>query len=105
MSRATPLPRPRRPDGPRLLPEDSVFVSWFDPTIEHMSPPRHRWTKGAAYSRITVRFARHRGREGGRLTQMAFRGGKAAVSRYLRDRLPVIEAQDREAARRVLDGS
>src|SRR3989475_12592406 len=103
MSRATPLPRPRRPDGPRLLPEDSVFVSWFDPTIEHMSRPRHRWTKGAAYSRITVRFARHRGHEGGRLTQLALRGGKPAVSRDLRVRWPVIGAEEREAALQVLD--
>src|SRR2546427_3579670 len=103
MSRATPLPRRRRPDGPRLLPEDSVFVSWFDPTIEHMSRPRHRWTKGAAYSRITVRFERHRGREGDDLTQLALQGGKPAVSRDLAVRWPVIGAQEREAALQVLD--
>jgi len=68
-----------------------------------MSRPRHRWTKGAAYSRITVRFARHRGREGGRLTQLALRGGKPAVSRDLRVRWPVIGAEEREAALQVLD--
>src|SRR3989449_841569 len=68
-----------------------------------MSRPRHRWTKKAAYSRITSSFARHRRREGDRLTQLALRGGKPAVSRDLAVRWPVIGAEEREAALQVLE--
>src|SRR2546425_5231800 len=71
--------------------------------MERLSRPRCRWTKRAAYSRITSRFARHRGRKGDYLTQLALRGGKPAVSRDLAVRWPVIGAEEREAALQVLE--
>src|SRR3989441_785899 len=71
--------------------------------MEQLRRPHCRWTKWATYSRITGRFARHLGRKGDYLPQLALRGGKPAVSRDLAVRWPVIGAEERAAALQVLE--
>src|SRR5215470_1838252 len=68
-----------------------------------MNRPRCRWTERLAYSRISRRFVRHRGREEDILTRLAIRGGIPAVDPRHAVRWPVIGDEERRAVLEVLD--